>query len=391
MICSRCGKAVPDGGKFCPACGSPAAPRRPRPSLGRLSACALILLLVTGYNAAQIGSLAMPGASPGQLYRRITNPANGMHFAATLLSFVLAAACLGGAFLDRGLEKRRVFAGAAGGILLLLGALIVLQLEHQWPGFLLIGLAAAAFALLCAPPRYLPILVAFVALAGFGGRWVLSTSWHRDPVDAARAFDTEAHALDSAATGSVVFAPGLDGRTHMARVTPDLVRALDQRSRSLNWNLNERECTLPGLAPIVALLLLAAIGALKPELRRRALPPWILGVHLYMAVWWSLSQTGFITSDLNLHVPAAFFAVFIAVLALATGWILRRHIDRACDGPAAESWIAASHSLMLVLVAGIALVTFKSPGSPVVLWTLLYVGAGALCWTASRSAAGVKA
>jgi hypothetical protein len=389
MACARCGGALPEGGKFCPACGAAAGPRRLRPNLGRLAACALFIY-AAAYNGAQIGSLAVPGFSPGKPMRWITSPANGMHLAATVLSMVLAAACLGRVFLDRLLEKRRRVAAVAGVALSTLGILTVLQLEQRWPGFVLLGLAIAAFAVLRAPPRYLPILVAFVAMAAFGGRVVLSTSWHREPIEAARAFDTEVIG-DSVATGSILFAPAQEGGTHMARITPDLVRALDQRSRSANRLLKERECTLPGFSPILLLLLLAAIGGLNPELRRRALPPWILGVHLYMTVWWSVSQTGFVTSELGLHAPVACFAIFIAGLALASGLILRRGIDRSWDGPAGESWVAAAHMPMLILVSGIALVTFKSPGSPVFLWLMLYVGAGALCWTASRTVAKVKA
>lgn len=380
MYCAMCGTLLAVGATACGNCA-----QRRRPGSGRI-VLSVLLLLVAVYNGMAMGRVLIPetGLDNAFRLRAHANPAAGMHLVAVVLATLLAGGGLGGGWLDRHLARKGVVATIAAIGLAAVAALAAWQQEQAWPGLALLGVAAVAFVAVRPSCRTLPIVVVVVALAAFGARFVLATTWHSDPIDAARAFDVDVNGLDLTSTGTVLFGPGDDGRTHMAWITPDLVRALTQRFVSVNvWFAKDRDCSLPGFGPVAALLALAALGGLWPMGRRRALPPWLLAVHLYVALWWSVSQTGFITRELGLHPAVFLFAAFLVVLAIAHAVCIRRGLARTWGTPAAEAWVTVAHAPMLALVAGIYLVTFKSPGSPAFLWMTLYVAAGALAWRAS--------
>jgi hypothetical protein len=293
---------------------------------------AALLIVVAIYNVLQIGSIKL---WTGRGFRSVENPANGMHVVALVFSAMLAAIVFKRDKLD--------------------GRLTL---------------------------KYLPLTLALVAGLAFGQRMIFSTTWHTDPIDAARAFD-KGKRLDMTSTGTILFAPGWDGKTHLAWITPGLVRALTARHVSV-YAQQDFDCTVPGLAPAAVLLGLAALGAARPGLRRHDLAPWILGIHLYVAVWWSMSQTGFITSGVELHPGPVAFGLFILILGIGFQTAVRRHIDRTWDTPAVEGWIAAAHLPFLVAIAGIYFTAHRTPGNPAFLWLMIYLVASAIAWQASR-------
>lgn len=287
---------------------------------------AALLILVAIYNVFQIGSITL---GFGREARTVENPVNGMNIVAAVLAASFAAILIGRDKLDCKVSL-----------------------------------------------KYGPLAIALVAGLAFGHRLFFRTHVHTDPIDAARAFEKDARRLDMTSTGTILFAPGWDDKTHLAWITPDLVRALTARHVSV-WAQTDRDCPVPGLAPVALLLGLAA-------LRRRRFAPWILGTHLYVAVWWSVSLTGFLMGDLQLHPGPFAFGLFLVLLGIGFQAAVRREIDRTWDTPSVEAWIALAHLPFLIAIAGIYVVAHKTPGNPAFFWLMLYLIAGAWAWQASR-------
>ncbi len=226
--------------------------------------------------------------------------------------------------------------------------------------------------------------------------------FHGSAADAVAAFEGE-HMSFFQTAGPLLFgATGQDDQTiHMAAVTPDLVRELDRQGREV-LAPKEDELPMPGLLPLVLLLATAVTGWWR---QRRMLPgqsdafewtPVVFGtVNLYMVLWFVAVTHGVLTpvsADPN-DPPSPWALVLgiglLALTAVPFSWMLCLRMQRSPSAPSAlaSRWGAVFYLVHLAAVGGVFLVSEHTPGSPVGLWLLTYIGLGTLCWRASVSPA----
>jgi hypothetical protein len=217
--------------------------------------------------------------------------------------------------------------------------------------------------------------------------WFVNFRFHADPGEAVDAFRTQKVQVTN--TGTLLFGRGEDGRVHMTWLTPDLVRALDRESLNVNAEgKNEAEFPLPGFLPVVLLLVLAALW-----LRARRDAPgrsadWTQGgfalgfgiINLYMVGWLLFASLRVYSSNYTCIVLAGLGVPFTALGARSI---------------ASDAWWAfLFFPIHLGAVVGIYAWSFKTAGTPAVLWMLAYLGAGAFCWwtcaTSTTAYAGRK-
>jgi hypothetical protein len=229
---------------------------------------------------------------------------------------------------------------------------------------------------------------------------VARTRFHFSAADAAEAFKREAN-FNLFVTGNLMYGVAEDGETtHVARFTPALVRALNRNETSAYGPVRPHEYPLPGMLPVAVLAVLAGFaywrrqrsggvrtGSDEPDtFTARSLLIFGL-VNGYVVVWLVLGQRDSLFMDTRFFqagvidpdglVNAAILLVAgLAVLVMVCSKIEARLLPLA----ARLGWNWIYFATSLAMVAWSYGFSNAAHGSPALLWILLYLATGALCW-----------
>ncbi|HEY2587286.1 MAG TPA: hypothetical protein VGI81_16185 [Tepidisphaeraceae bacterium] len=411
-----------------------------------LAACAVLLLLTaTGFGDRYV-SVTLPAhvstiyngnvaGIPVESYvhrpsETLLHKSNGLSLAMGLFSAGLLLICLNAAFRSR----KRAGAGPLDLLLLRAPAVVFACLVAGLAALLSkplidafsraidhVGESATGGLLISHPVTFIPpwpLLICAVAAVGWGiqrsarngvalpmGVLVLCIAafvyqakdvrYHADADDAVAAFEADAvHVFQNA--GGFLFGTGLhnDQITHIAAITPELVRALDRKARNV-YTLKPTEVPLPGWLPLVLLLGIAIAGLAG---RGGGWTAALFGLlNLYM-VWWSVAVTHGVMPPPD-DVPEtridafefSFKLVCLVAAAVPFTWIVCGRLQDAAraERPALSArWASIYYLVQSGAIGGIFLVSQRTAGTPVGLWLLAYLALGSLCWMASVRAAG---
>lgn len=301
---------------------------------------------------------------------------NGMDFA---LGINLVASGL--LALNRGLRRRDGSGGPIDQMLALRWAFGKVPGDAAWP---------------------LAAVILFVIATGWLGYQALArTQFHFSPAVAAEAFRKDAN-FNLYLTGNLIYGVTADGKTtHIAHFTPMMVRALDRNQTSVFSPLRPREYPLPGVLPVAVLLTLAFVALQRKRREARvqqgepqqpdiatARALLIFGlVNLYVVAWLALGQRNSLFMDTRFFQAGVIDPdglVNAMLLLVASGAVLavvyRKIEEKRLPLATRLGWTWFYFAASLSAVAWSYGFSNAAPGSPVLLWILLYLAAGALCW-----------
>ena len=377
-------------------------------------------------------TLTLPGMAlrPGHVLPAYLDPRNGLQ-----LSLGLVLVCLGLLVLNTSLRRKRGPIDWILGGLVILVEFVTMSISKIWDD--LLEPFRESFGMVT-------VVVILVGLGIFGAiLWsIYDYNYYFSPEDAAQAFETQVDESTLTNSGDLLFGRGKKSGTHVAPITPSLVRALDRRNVQIGgYQARQRELAVPGILPVlflVALLIfsmgwnlfkrpyIARVDQIEAEAHQHARVTLLFGLtSLYVVFWLALGQFGnemqifgtqpkFIEQNWeNLFGPQVqnpavqglerVFGAFQETLArirltewflwailLGTGGIaLMGSMYFKLDQPslpeeAREGWGTLYFFVHLGAIAGICLLSFKSPGSPVFFWIIGYTALGLLLWFVSR-------
>lgn len=236
----------------------------------------------------------------------------------------------------------------------------------------------------------IPIFVLLVALVLLVKGWFFETYYYRDAEAAATAF-AKPEMKEPTNTGDLLFAIDEGGYTHMAKITPELVRAFDRHSVRINpYEQNKHEPPLPGVLPILFLFAVwtyTVIPLFRQRVRNNATSRMILIVGLigFYVIWWCASgNRGIFWEDGDLHPEWVVGSIILTIAALTFLMILYAKLrDPLVAAGVKDGWISIFFLANLGATAGIHWVSFSSPGHPIWLWLPAYLVPASLCWLIS--------
>jgi hypothetical protein len=240
----------------------------------------------------------------------------------------------------------------------------------------------------------IPVAAAFATAALQLLLWAADTHIYLDADIAAEAFRDQ-QVRDVRTTGGFVFGSGSDGKAHVAMITPRLVRALARHAIDLEA-VPPRAFPMPGLLPLVAALAIALYAVLRgrgeraPAVRARAAMLYGL-LTLYMA-WW-FTDAARLPMWLDHKIQSAYYVQHVVLAVAGLGFTIfgsRKLADDRLSDAARAGWSALFFSVPLILMAGMYLVFYQTPGTPALFWLLLYIIIGALVWWATVPAARME-
>jgi hypothetical protein len=240
----------------------------------------------------------------------------------------------------------------------------------------------------------IPVLLMAITGIWFGYRLLVQTKIHWTPTDAAAVFRNDV-AYRIYVTGGMMYGVSIDGTTtHVAHLTPALMRAIYRSG--LNPALSgetsaNAEYPLPGVLPLLALIVIAVAVYWQSKQPARAPPTPALTVltafglmNLYV-VWWLVSaQEGVLDGDEKtswVNPDWGTSTVLLLVPALCTLAAMRRKILQTTLRRAVRvGWLGSYFLAALAPLAWSYRYSNATPGSPALLWILLYLACAGLCW-----------
>ena len=240
-----------------------------------------------------------------------------------------------------------------------------------------------------------PVFLFAVASLWLGYQSLVHTRFHFTAPAAVEAFK-DVSGDDLNVTGNLMYGVTFYGKlSHVAYFSPTLVRALDRAGKYVGGSVRPHEHPLPGLLPIAAILILALFAAHRTARRDRlagasdiiaARVLLFFGlINLYVLVWLISGKMGILYGQDELHPDWAGPVILLLVSAITFLLIVRGKVEAArLPLTARFGWLSMYFAINLGAVAWSYGLSYPAEGSPVFLWVLCYLAAGALCWLTIR-------
>jgi len=289
------------------------------------------------------------------------------------------------------------------GSLVLLAAAVVVRplaaarVSANLPNPVLVGMVAFSFMAAAVVTHFmlrrhvyaaLPVAAAVAALVLLILLWGVDTRIHFDADDAAEAFRTN-KVQHVRTTGGFVFGFGLDEKSHVAVASPSLIRALARRAIDLEA-APPRAFPMPGLLPLIASLAIAVYVLVRGRGERRravaARSALLFGLLTLYMVWWFTDAARFPMWMGEQGMESAYYVQHVVLAVAGLGFpifVSGALANERLSDLARAGWGALFFTTLLTLMAGMYLVYCQTPGTPALLWLLLYITLGAIVWWAS--------
>jgi len=393
MTCLACSKEVPEVAVFCPHCGKAIA--RSRALRVKSAALWLATLLLAFFSLScflEIGLTLSRRVMPSTIgigapsIRWVLKPGNGEFLCAGVFFLGLALLPLNAVLRGR-IERFRAIRVIAGGAVLAVAVAFLIGEERGRGSWILAG-GLAGLGLLVSwksKSRGLsvgPLLAAVLSLGAAAGIGFGETVRHSDGEDLGH-FLAEFRTKGSLSqAGEHVLGRGFEGGpTHLLRITPDLVRALNREG--LGTSVQDwPEFLAPGWTPLwvlAAAMLLERLLARSGTTFTLRLAAVFGAIGLFVVTWTAAAQQGIVAQ--GGFIQPFFHARFLLVLFTGTAFLRFTFVKMAASDLVARGvWAFPYFFFTLAAPISVALVTQRTPGNPLLVVPLVFAGLGALAW-----------
>lgn len=399
MTCVACSKPLPEIAAFCPHCGKAAAttPTRPRWKGVALWLGALILALFSIAYFSEIGRTISLHRIPSSLgfetpvIQWVLKASNGRNLCVGLVLLGLTLLVLDSATRGRVGRFLATPFGTRGlpliAILALGGSLLIAE-ERGRPAWLFAAFVAGC-ALMAAwkfKIRAHAVAPQVCAVLAFGGAaWIgfVETVRHPDPDEMARIVTELQLRWNVSNAGDLALVRENGRRTHVARITPDLVRAFRREGIPAGHSGTGAEFLFPGWLPLYVLaaaLVLERLFSRGDVTFHMRLAAVFGAIGLFVVTWTAMAQEGMVKLGNFVH-PDTIGHYFL-LLALGATFLRRGYAKMSASTPRERSgWAFPYFFFMLAAPVGVYLVTPHVPGSPLLAGVLGFAGLGSLAWS----------
>lgn len=221
--------------------------------------------------------------------------------------------------------------------------------------------------------------VAILAFAWFANLSVRHSTFHFDPTQAARAFKQDVSGLSIRVIDRYVYGLALDEETmHLAAFGPTMVRAFEREGVGYGYLKPRFEFPLPGVIPLLCLVLLCAMTARHRMQDKAATMPGIfLAAGLlqgYVLFWLTSTQSSFDPWWVQAAIPLS-----LAQLVLLAS-IHRKICEAALPPSQLAGWISCYFATSILILALAYRVSGAPLLAPAMLWLTPYASLLALLW-----------